>query len=254
MGSLKGGHCKKKSAKFCNFSQNFRTLSWRKNRRESSGGMEIMEWPGHGIAFFRALNFQISEPEIWQKSLFLRKFQGFSWKFRPLKNIFQTLENGHSIRHQSIPPLSAGRKNVLAKCRELSAKYPQTFPKKTFANDPISELLRFVGRGCNEALFSKRSVSQWKGGRLSINEGFGKDVYKKGNGITVKRSGPFSEPPDSETWKAAVLIPFPKISSCFCGMPRLVALCGWEFNRGRGRGWESRPLSRFCFALVLKGF
>ena len=34
---------------------------------------------------------------------------GFCWKFRPLKNIFRTLENGHSIRHQSIPPLSAGR-------------------------------------------------------------------------------------------------------------------------------------------------
>ena len=36
--------------------------------------------------------------------------------------------------------------------------------------------------------------------------------------------------------------------------PRLVATCSWEFNRGRGRGWESRPLSRSCFALVLKGF
>ena len=34
----------------------------------------------------------------------------------------------------------------------------------------------------------------------------------------------------------------------------LVAPWGWEFNRGRGRGWESRPLSRFCFALILKGF
>ena len=30
----------------------------------------------------------------------------------------------------------------------------------------------------------------------------------------------------------------------------LVAPCGWEFNRGGGRGWESQPLSRFCFALV----
>ena len=29
----------------------------------------------------------------------------------------------------------------------------------------------------------------------------------------MKRSGPFSEPPDSENWKVAVLIPFPKISS-----------------------------------------
>ena len=34
----------------------------------------------------------------------------------------------------------------------------------------------------------------------------------------------------------------------------LVAPCGWDFNRGRGRGWESRPLSRFCFAFILKGF
>ena len=37
------------------------------------------------------------------------EFQGFSRKFLPLKNIFRTLENGHSIRHQSIHPLSAGR-------------------------------------------------------------------------------------------------------------------------------------------------
>ena len=35
------------------------------------------------------------------------EFQGSSCKFRPLKNIFRTLENGHSRRHQSIPPLSA---------------------------------------------------------------------------------------------------------------------------------------------------
>ena len=29
-----------------------------------------------------------------------------------------------------------------------------------------------------------------------MNEGFGKDFYRNGN--SVKRSGPFSEPPDSE--------------------------------------------------------
>ena len=29
-----------------------------------------------------------------------------------------------------------------------------------------------------------------------MNEGFGKDFYRKGN--SVKRSGPFAEPPDSE--------------------------------------------------------
>ena len=36
---------------------------------------------GYGIAIFRALNFQISEPEIWQKSLFLRNFSDVPGKF-----------------------------------------------------------------------------------------------------------------------------------------------------------------------------
>ena len=36
---------------------------------------------GYGIAFFRALNFQISEPEILQKSLFLWNFGDFPAKF-----------------------------------------------------------------------------------------------------------------------------------------------------------------------------
>ena len=44
-----------------------------------------------------------------------------------------------------------------------------------------------------------------------MNEGFGKDFYRKGN--SVKRSGPFSEPPDSENRKVAVLIPCPMTSS-----------------------------------------
>ena len=36
---------------------------------------------GYGIAFFGALNCQISEPEIWQKSLFLRNFRDFAANF-----------------------------------------------------------------------------------------------------------------------------------------------------------------------------
>ena len=44
-----------------------------------------------------------------------------------------------------------------------------------------------------------------------MNDGFGKDLYRKGT--SVERSGPFSEPPDSENRKVDVLIPFPKISS-----------------------------------------
>ena len=53
-------------------------------RRESSGGMEwlgVWNGWGYGIAFFRALNFQISEPEIRQKSFFLQKFRDFPGKF-----------------------------------------------------------------------------------------------------------------------------------------------------------------------------
>ena len=44
-----------------------------------------------------------------------------------------------------------------------------------------------------------------------MKQGFGKDFYRKGN--SVKRFGPFTEPPDSENSKVAVLIPFLKIGS-----------------------------------------
>ena len=59
-------------------------------------------------------------------------------------------------------------------------------------------LSRFLGRGCDEALFSekKRAFFSETGGGNSVNRGFGKDFYRKGN--SVKRSGSFSEPPDSE--------------------------------------------------------
>ena len=56
---------------------------------------------------------------------------------------------------------------------------------------------RFLGRGCDEALFSEqKGFFSEKGGGNSVNEGFGKDFYSKGH--SVKRSGPFSEPPDCE--------------------------------------------------------
>ena len=57
-------------------------------------------------------------------------------------------------------------------------------------------LSRFLGRGSDEALFSGKKGFSVKRGRDSVNEGFGKDFYRKGN--SVKRSGPFSEPRDSE--------------------------------------------------------
>ena len=42
----------------------------------------------------------------------------------------------------------------------------------------------------------KKGLFSEKGGRHSVNEGYGQDFYRKGN--SVKRSGPFSEPPDCE--------------------------------------------------------
>ena len=41
-----------------------------------------------------------------------------------------------------------------------------------------------------------RGFSVKRGGGNSVNEGFGEDFYRKGN--SVKMSGPFTEPPDSE--------------------------------------------------------
>ena len=99
---------------------------------------------------------------------------------------------------------------------------------------------------CNisEPIFRKgmrRSTFQWKkgdfsekGGGNSVNEGLGKDFYRKGN--SVKRFGPFTEPPDSENWKVAVLIPFPKISSkhidCACVVAPLSATGKRHFRCG----------------------
>ena len=50
-----------------------------------------------------------------------------------------------------------------------------------------------MGSACDEELFSEKNVISEKGRSHSVNEGFGKDLYRKGN--SVKRSGPFSEPP-----------------------------------------------------------
>ena len=60
-------------------------------------------------------------------------------------------------------------------------------------------LKRYLLRHSEEPIFGKwmrRSTSNEKGGRQSVNEGFGRDFYRKCN--SVKSSGPFTEPPDSE--------------------------------------------------------
>ena len=65
-----------------------------------------------------------------------------------------------------------------------------------------------MGRGCDEALFSaEKGFFSEEGGGNSVNEGFGKDLYRKGN--SVKRFGPFIEPPDSENCKSGAREPPP---------------------------------------------
>ena len=68
-----------------------------------------MEWLGVWNCIFSGSEFSNFGAWNLAKIALSAEFQGFSGKIRPLKNIFRTLENGHSIRHQSIPPLSAGR-------------------------------------------------------------------------------------------------------------------------------------------------
>ena len=69
-------------------------------------------------------------------------------------------------------------------------KNPHTEPERFYS--------RFFGKGMRRSTSQgeEKRVFSEKGGGNSANEGFGKDFYRKGN--SVKRSGPFSEPPDSE--------------------------------------------------------
>ena len=84
--------------------------------------------------------------------------------------------------------------------------------------------------------FSKKKVSSAKRGEGFSDEGFGKDFYRKG--YSVKRFGPFSERPDSENWKVAALIPFPKITD----------------NGSEWRKFRVVPRSHPLRPLVLKSF
>ena len=53
---------------------------------------------------------------------------------------------------------------------------------KSFSASPSpQDLSRFLGRGYDETFFSEKMVFQRKRGRQSVNEGFGKDFYRKGH-------------------------------------------------------------------------
>ena len=95
------------------------------------------------------------------------EFQGFSRKFRPLKNIFRTLENGHSIRHQSIPPLGAGRK-----------KHPKKICIKNFGGNLAGGSRRWLRRPnslCIGIGFPSRiqCIKNFEGGGLRGSWGWG---------------------------------------------------------------------------------
>ena len=56
-----------------------------------------------------------------------------------------------------------------------------------------------------------------------------------------------SEVVPERAWQ--LVMEFPAVLRYFWPLT-LVAPCSWEFNRGWGGGWESRPLSHFCFVFV----
>ena len=53
--------------------------------------------------FFRALKFQISEPQIWKKNRSFCGISGIFMRTSASENVFLSLENGRSVRLQSIP-------------------------------------------------------------------------------------------------------------------------------------------------------
>ena len=104
-----------------------------------------MEWLGVWNCIFSGSEIQIRSLKFGKKIVLPCGISGFSCKFRPLKNIFRTLENDHSIRHQSIPPLIASRfvpRNAIRKkgaqfgnletiCEETSVRWPRMSGRRT---------------------------------------------------------------------------------------------------------------------------
>ena len=74
-----------------------------------------------------------------------------------------------------------------------------------------THLWEHFGRTDKIALITCLKNLNVSGASLTNEWGVWEDFYGKGN--SVKRSGPFNEPPDSENWKVAGLIPFPNINS-----------------------------------------
>ena len=121
------------------------------------------------------------------------------------------------------------------------------------------------GKGIRRSTFQwKKVVFSEKGGGNSVNQGLGKDFYRKCN--SVKRFGPFTEPPDSETEKLLSSSPSRKsalrnnvfgvnfaiisgwsafvLCSCSSSFSELILHHVWEdgkllTNKSRGHPWKS---------------
>ena len=63
----------------------------------------------------------------------------------------------------------------------------------------------------------KQRGFQWKQVRHSVNEGFGKDFHRHRKGNSVKRSGRFSEPPDSDSFSKPA--PAPNLALSLVSLP-----------------------------------
>ena len=87
-----------------------------------------------------------------------------------------------------------------------------------FCNAPSLDTVDFSSKSKpnnSEPIFGKgmrRSTFRWRKGLFSEKGGGNLVRISTGKAIQWRAPGPFSEPPDSEKWKVAVLIPFPKTS------------------------------------------
>ena len=146
-----------------------------------------------------ALRFVLDMPNLSAKSKSIP--QG---KRRALKNAIlrcpglrcSGLGLPHSCSHigGGCSPVQHSGEKTTNKHKEIRWDNPTSGLQTSRANVPFRS--RFLGRGCDEALFSeKKGFFSEKGGGISVNGGFGKGFHRKGN--SVKRSGRFSEPLDS---------------------------------------------------------
>ena len=121
---------------------------------------------GYGIAFFRALKFL-----KFGKN---RSFCGISGIFLEIsasekKN--RTLENGHSIRHQSIPPLSAGRKKVRQVQKRVDFNFYRGRGSGGVKSAGVFQSVRETGRDESQSVPSPEKLFKTRDLELPIFEG-----------------------------------------------------------------------------------